>query len=476
MDSIFARSMALALSGLGALACSSPDWVGTEPGDAPTGPTYYADVAPILQRTCVGCHREGAIGQFSLGDVEHATAFAALIAEATASRAMPPWGAWETDECKPRYGFKDDVRLTDEEIATLGAWAEAGAPAGDPADAPEPVDPPVDGLPGAELELELPSAYVTEGLSDEFPCFVIDPGFDEPTFINGTHVIPGNPEVVHHAVVVVDPTGISESFAGPDGSFDCFGGVVMNIPDAVPLTVWLPGAEPQVLPEEVGMFAPAGSRIVVQMHYHPAGKENAPDRTRFQFRFNQTVPDYILVTVPIGNLPTPVIGGTGLHDGPNDGPAGPEFRIPAFASDHVEQMQLTWPELTAEGEPMPELSFYGAAAHMHYVGTKLRMEIDHADPPAGEPDSECLIEEPAWNFEWQRTYAYDAPLEDLPKIRGGDVVRLHCEYDNSPTNPFVMRALEEANLSSPVDVFLGEETLDEMCLALMPMLFKLPTE
>lgn len=471
---LLARRFAVLATGLGAVACSSTEWPGGgEPPVDPNAPTYYADVAPILQEACVGCHHEGGIGVFALDNPEQAIAFSALIARETAARTMPPWGAWESDECTPRFGFKDDVRLSEEEIATLAAWDEAGAPKGDPEDAPPPVEPAPDGLVGVDLELELPTAYVTEGTADEFPCFVMDPGFIQPTFINGTHVIPGNAEVVHHAVVIVDPTGVSETLAGPDGSFDCFGGVAMDIPDALPLAVWLPGGTPQELPEQVGMFAPAGSRIVVQMHYHPGGKTNAPDRTRFQFRFNDIVPDYLLVTVPMGNLLTPLEGGTGLLAGPNDA-GGAEFRVPAYVSDHVEKMQLTWPSVNGNGEPMPELSFYGAAAHMHYVGTKLRIEIDRADPAASEPASECLLEEPAWNFEWQRTYAYDAPLADLPKIRPGDVVRLHCEYDNSPSNPFVMRALEESGLSAPVDVFLGEETLDEMCLGLMPMLFKLP--
>ena len=62
-------------------------------------------------------------------------------------------------------------------------------------------------------------------------------------------------------------------------------------------------------------------------------------------------------------------------------------------------------------------------------------------------------------------FTFDAPIDQLPTARGGDILRLKCRYDNSMSNPFVAEALADQGLSAPVDVYLGEETLDEMCLA-----------
>lgn len=156
-------------------------------GGAPeSGPTYHKDVAPILQKSCQSCHRPGDIAPFSLLTYEDAKTVAFLIKEETQARAMPPWGAFETDECQPPHGYQKDARLSDEEIATLAAWQEAGAPEGDPADAPEPVDPPPTGLQDPSLELVPQEPYVTSGDADEFRCFVLDPKITQTTYLNGT--------------------------------------------------------------------------------------------------------------------------------------------------------------------------------------------------------------------------------------------------------------------------------------------------
>ena len=71
---------------------------------------------------------------------------------------------------------------------------------------------------------------------------------------------------------------------------------------------------------------------------------------------------------------------------------------------------------------------------------------------------------PRWDFNWQRFYKYDVPIEQSLRIQAGDIVHVRCEYDNSLANPAVVEALAEVGLEEPVDVFVGEGTLDEMCL------------
>ena len=64
---------------------------------------------------------------------EQTRPWAAKIAAAVEMKMMPPWFA------DPRYGhFSNDSSLSAGEIATIGAWAKAGAPAGDARDAPPP--------------------------------------------------------------------------------------------------------------------------------------------------------------------------------------------------------------------------------------------------------------------------------------------------------------------------------------------------
>ena len=81
-----------------------------------------------------------------------------------------------------------------------------------------------------------------------------------------------------------------------------------------------------------------------------------------------------------------------------------------------------------------------------------------------QPANECLASVPAYNFEWQRAYAYDAPLEELPVFSPGDVMTIDCYYNNSMNNRLMREALGRAGISEPEEVHLGDETLDEMCL------------
>src|SRR4030095_8685730 len=99
--------------------------------------TFTKDIAPILQRSCQGCHRPDSIAPMSLLTYEEVRPWARAIRQRTALRhrrgAMPPWFI-EKEIGIQR--FKDDVSLRDEEVARIERWVDAGAPRGNPADLP----------------------------------------------------------------------------------------------------------------------------------------------------------------------------------------------------------------------------------------------------------------------------------------------------------------------------------------------------
>src|SRR5262249_52381832 len=97
--------------------------------------TYAKHVAPILQKRCQTCHREGQSAPFTLTSYDDAVKHAAMLKEVTAQRRMPPWQA------DPRYGhFTNDRRLTRDEVDTLAAWVDGGTPRGDVKDLPKAVE------------------------------------------------------------------------------------------------------------------------------------------------------------------------------------------------------------------------------------------------------------------------------------------------------------------------------------------------
>ncbi|HWM85023.1 MAG TPA: hypothetical protein VNO33_04275, partial [Kofleriaceae bacterium] len=362
-----------------------------------------------------------------------------------------------------RYAWRDDPRPSADEQALLQEWADLGAPEGNADQAAELPEVPDLDLADATHTVEPEVGYATSGDSDEFICFVMDPSITQPSWITGLHMVPSLLEVAHHAVLtVVPPEGQADlmSKVGPDGYYDCFGGVTS--PGSYFAGVWVPGSLPFETPEGVGIPLVADSLLVVQMHYHPAGKTHEPDATQVQLRVTEEQPEKQLLFTAVGNVEASPI----LLPGPNDD-GGVEFRIPANMADHTETMRFPIP-IPASTERFPILS---AFPHMHYVGVDLEVKILRANPAPGEPAEECLIKVPRWNFDWQRTYQYDSDLSELPTVGDGDEITIRCRYDNTLENPYVKRALDEANLEMPVNVTLGEETLDEMCLAAFGIVF-----
>src|SRR4029079_6927398 len=98
------------------------------------GVTFAKDVAPILQRRCEACHREGQSAPFALSGYDDAVKHAAAIKEVTAQRRMTPWHG-DT----PLRQVANDRHLSGAEIDTLAAWVDAGKPRGDERDLPKPI-------------------------------------------------------------------------------------------------------------------------------------------------------------------------------------------------------------------------------------------------------------------------------------------------------------------------------------------------
>src|SRR5262245_17875170 len=104
--------------------------VSAAPAAAAT-PTFAKDVAPILYRRCVECHRANAMAPMSLMTYEDARPWARAIKQKVVAREMPPWGA------DPAIGvFSNDMSLKAGEIDTIAAWVDGGAPLGTTADLP----------------------------------------------------------------------------------------------------------------------------------------------------------------------------------------------------------------------------------------------------------------------------------------------------------------------------------------------------
>ena len=107
---------------------------------AASDPTFAKDVAPILQRTCQGCHHPNSIGPMSLVTYQEVRPWAksikARITIGPHAGVMPPWFV-EKDIGIQK--IKGDPSLSEQEIATVVKWVNNGAPLGNAADMPKPL-------------------------------------------------------------------------------------------------------------------------------------------------------------------------------------------------------------------------------------------------------------------------------------------------------------------------------------------------
>lgn len=405
-------------------------------------PTYYQDVAPLLADRCGGCHRPGGIGPFTFEDYDATALLAPIIAASVVDGRMPPWPAEETDTCTPPHPWRDDLRLTDEEVAVIVDWDAAGAPAGPVAEVP--ASPDLTALADPSLTLTPDTAVTIEGTEDQYLCRSFDPELTETVWLTGIQVVPGDPAVVHHALVFADPTGASASRG--DEVWPCFGG--SGVPETDLVQPWAPGQLPYELPEGTGFPLQPGSRFVISVHYHPVPGEVHEDATGLELRLASTPPPRTARVTLVGNR-------RGLQSGLADRGPEPEFRIPSGAADHVETIHFDNPPNA------PTLRVFSVGGHLHWVGISIEA---HIESPQGDT---CLFAIPQWDFDWQMLYRFDAPFDSLPTVGPGDRLVVTCTYDNTLANPRLAELLAEEGLSEPVDVLLGEETTDEMCLAML---------
>jgi hypothetical protein len=379
--------------------------------------TYARDVAPILQRSCQGCHRPGEIGPFPLMTYAQARRWAAAIKDFTTRRVMPPW--------KPEPGvaeYANTRSLTAKEIATIAHWADAGAPLGDPKQLPPPRKYAQGWTLGEpDLILEPTEAYhVDADGTDDYRCFVLPTHFPEDRYIAAVEVRPGNRSVVHHVTVQMDSTGRSKALdaAEPGPGYKSFGGIGVQSDGMI--AGWLPGIAPWTVPPGVATELPAGACIVMQIHYHKSGKPET-DRTRLGIYFSHGPVDKKL---RIGKV------------------RSKDIDIPAGARRH--EVRASW-VLPAD------ITVLSVIPHMHLLGREIRLI---ATLPDGTKKPMVWIKD--WDFNWQESYVFQKALA-LPE---GTRLDLTAYYDNSDQNP------NNPN-QPPREVTWGQQTTDEMLTALL---------
>lgn len=426
----------LVLSVSCATACSSPP-DGTSDNNAPpeneqpnnepepTGPTYHADIRPLIDDNCIGCHDAGGIGPFELNSYENVSGAAAVALAAIEDGTMPPWQP--APACRDMH---DDRILSLDEVETFRTWVDNGKPEGDEANY-EPTESVsvVDlGEPDIAARPSGPFTPTVEN-GDDYRCFVLDAEFAEDTFVTALNVDPGNRSLVHHSnMFVVNSLNVETvqkmEAEHPEPGYPCFGDPGVSTVNLI--GAWVPGMEAVELPEDHAVRIPAGAKIVMQTHYNSVYADLAEVSQVFQMWTRDTPPSKVVRAMPLANL---------------------NFAVPAGESESVHTMNVQ----NLGENPWRIL---GAAAHLHLLATRVKVEVLR-------DDDACLLDIPQWDFDWQQAYFYEP--DSRTSVEPGETVRLTCTFDNSPENQPQVDGMRV----QPRQVTWGGETFDEMCLAFL---------
>ncbi len=383
----------------------------SKPGASPLGTgkigiTFHKDVAPIFQRRCVDCHRPGEIGPFSLLSYETAKSKGRTIKEAVTKKRMPPWHA------DPKHGeWSNDRHLSSQEIETISAWVDAGAPQGSAKDAPAPrrfAEGWLIGTPDAVYKMPRAQKIPAEG-TVPYKYFFVRTDLKEDTWVQAIEVRPGARQQVHHILVFLQyPLNrLKEQPPLDGGLFHGYFGIMV------------PGESPMIFPEGMGKKVPAGATLVFQIHYTTNG-EAAEDVTQVGLVFAKKPVTREVVTRGIVNA---------------------MIRIPAGAPDHREEASFTFEN---------DSKILSLLPHMHIRGKAFKYTAIHPDGK-----EEVLLDVPVYDFNWQTCYR----LKEPKLVKKGTKIQAVAHFDNSKGNP--------GNPDPTKEVRFGQQSWEEMLIGYM---------
>ena len=373
-------------------------------------PTFAKDVAPILYKSCVECHRPNAMAPMSLLTYEDARPWARAVKQKVVAREMPPWGA------DPTVGkYANDPSLKQSEIDTIVAWVDGGAQLGDPREMPVPpafTDGWSIGKPDLIFKMRQPFTVPADG-TVPYTYVTIPTNLEEDIWIRGVELRPTDRRVVHHIISTLVEGNGKPADPTPrltrDPSRKEIGGGLGGL---------VPGRLYGLYDEGVARRIPAGADIVLQMHYTTIGKPIT----------DQTEIGVVLAKAPPASLRAE--GGGAI---PNM-----TFVIPPGDPNYEVAGKQTFDRDTYLSSLYP---------HMHVRGKDAMYSIIYPDGR-----EEVVLRVPKYDFNWQLSYKLAEP-KFIPK---GSTLKVTMHYDNSRANRF--------NPDPTAEVRWGEQTWEEMML------------
>ncbi len=350
-------------------------------------PSYVNDIAPIIEKNCAACHREGGIAPFAMDSYAMILGWSPMIREVLMTKRMPP------GQIDPHIGnFENDMVLSDVDAQKLVHWIEAGSPQDGSTDPlTQLVWPETEWAFGEpDLIIDIPPQEVpATGVLDYYNV-VVDVDLEEDRWVRASQYIPGDHTVLHHTLHSIIPPGATRggSLLGGDD------------PDRPGIAPYIPGQSPREEPPNTGGLLKAGSRIAMQMHYTTTGRATV-DESRIGVWF-----------YPKGFVPQERMSGAcACHFTPT------WENIPPHDADYEMSQTITIDD---------DAYVFSFTPHMHFRGKRMRFYATFPDGTVEE-----MVNIANYNYNWQLAYTLDEPRF----VPAGTKFTAVGAFDNSEQNP-----------------------------------------
>src|SRR2546430_3824249 len=325
------------------------------------------------------------------------------------------------------------------------------------------------------VNVTMPQPYTPaapKGGPDEYRCFLVAPGLTSAAFLTGSQFLPQNADIVHHAIFFrVDLAGVDAArkadASTPGEGWPCFGGAGIG-DKAAWVAAWAPGANETLLGTDLGYPMPAGSQLVMQVHYNllaTKGKAGATDQSGIRLRLANPAAGVQPLDTQL--LPAPVEVPCAADE------SGPLCDRTAAVADVTHRFAdeiggpAASPKQRCNHDPAPVAgathhrdhqarkagTVYALAGHMHLLGRSIKVELN-----PGTPTAQTLLDIPIYNFDDQGM----RPLAKPVTVKPGDTYRVTCTHDVS-----LRKQLPQLHGLPARYVVWGDGTSDEMCLGLV---------
>ena len=313
--------------------------------------------------------------------------------------------------------------------------------------------------------------HASPGSTDDYHCTLVNPHVARKSYIISSQFVAGSAEVHHAALFLVLPSMAATVERDNQGGrgWTCFGeplpdSALVGLSGVPLLTFWAPGSGADDLPKGTGVTLPAGSLVIMQVHYNLlVGDEPVKNSLVLHTVPASTplLPLHLDLMLAPPNIPCPT-GVTGPLCDRTASLANLGQRFGQSAVEEVNGIEALCgehPSDPPEGNAASCTSSIDNSgyivrvyAHMHLLGAGFTMVLN-----PGTPQAKTVLSVPNYDFHDQRSYNLTTPIP----VKAGETVKVTCTYD-----PTLAQELPILRKAPAHFVTWGDGSTDEMCIGL----------